>query len=186
MLRNSPMLPIIVELDGKIITALASSTRRGILKKLMVAPQTLSELSRDLDINKSAISRHLGVLGESGLISRRVNGKEYVYYEITVKGKNILGRNENIKLIIVLSSLITAVNLGIIALYEYYRQFQANIGHPNTTFGHPAEPVNYWDFLPSSTQDMALLIIGVALILGTIAVIGHYILKNKRKGQIHH
>jgi DNA-binding transcriptional ArsR family regulator len=56
-------------------TALADPTRRAILARLATGQATVSELSRPFDISLPAISRHLKVLEEAGLISRGRNAQ---------------------------------------------------------------------------------------------------------------
>jgi DNA-binding transcriptional ArsR family regulator len=154
-------MPDIVVLDGKVIGALASGTRRAILKKFIQAPYTVSELSRELGINKSAISKHLDKLADAGLITKMENGKEFIYYELTNKGKSIVGLNENAKLVILLSSAITAFNLGFLTLYVCYEKLQTP-GEPANTFGIPMSPGSPGLVSP---ENILLLIIGIVAIL---------------------
>jgi DNA-binding transcriptional ArsR family regulator len=51
--------------------ALADPTRRAILARLTARDATVNELSAPFDISQPAISRHLKVLEQAGLISRR-------------------------------------------------------------------------------------------------------------------
>ena len=50
--------------------ALADPTRRAILTRLARGEATVSELAEPFDISQPAISRHLRVLEEAGLITR--------------------------------------------------------------------------------------------------------------------
>ena len=50
--------------------ALADSTRRAILARLASGEATVSELMEPFDISQPAISRHLKVLEQAGLVSR--------------------------------------------------------------------------------------------------------------------
>lgn len=54
--------------------ALADPTRRAILARLGKGEATVLELARPFAISQPAVSRHLRVLEEAGLISRRVEG----------------------------------------------------------------------------------------------------------------
>jgi DNA-binding transcriptional ArsR family regulator len=54
--------------------ALADSTRRAILARLVAGEATVTELAAPFDISQPAISRHLRVLEDAGLILRRVDG----------------------------------------------------------------------------------------------------------------
>lgn len=50
--------------------ALADPTRRAILARLASGEATVNELAKPFDMSQPAISRHLKVLEEAGLISR--------------------------------------------------------------------------------------------------------------------
>ena len=59
---------------GNAFAALADPTRRAILASLASGEKTVLELCRPFAMSQPAISRHLRVLEESGLITRRVDG----------------------------------------------------------------------------------------------------------------
>ena len=54
--------------------ALADPTRRALLARLAREEATVMELARPFSMSQPAISRHLKVLEEAGLILRRVDG----------------------------------------------------------------------------------------------------------------
>jgi len=54
--------------------ALADPTRRAILARLALGEATVMELAQPFEMTQPAVSRHLKVLEEAGLISRRVDG----------------------------------------------------------------------------------------------------------------
>jgi DNA-binding transcriptional ArsR family regulator len=54
-------------------TALADPTRRAILARLVTGQASVKELARPFDMSLQAVSKHLKVLEEAGLIAR---GKE--------------------------------------------------------------------------------------------------------------
>ena len=54
--------------------ALADPTRRAILARLTRGEATVLELAEPFDMSQPAISRHLKVLEEAGLIARRIDG----------------------------------------------------------------------------------------------------------------
>jgi len=56
---------------SEIFGALSNSTRRAILSRLAAGAATVNELAEPFGLSLPAISRHLKVLGEAGLISRR-------------------------------------------------------------------------------------------------------------------
>jgi DNA-binding transcriptional ArsR family regulator len=55
-------------------SALADPTRRAILSRLALGEAGVMELAAPFEITQPAVSRHLKVLQEAGLISRRVEG----------------------------------------------------------------------------------------------------------------
>ena len=57
--------------------ALAHPIRQGIVERLAVGPATVGEVTRDFGVSKPAISRHLKVLEETGVITRVVEGRTH-------------------------------------------------------------------------------------------------------------
>src|SRR5467141_5238128 len=55
-------------------SALADPTRRAILARLAKGETTVMELAKPFEITQPAISQHLKVLEDAGLIARRVEG----------------------------------------------------------------------------------------------------------------
>ena len=55
-------------------SALADPTRRAILARLALGETTVMELARPFQITQPAVSRHLRVLEDAGLIARRIDG----------------------------------------------------------------------------------------------------------------
>lgn len=63
------------ELD-RVFGALADPVRRGILVRLSTGAQNVSQLTEAFDISQPAISRHLKVLGNAGLVEKQKRGRE--------------------------------------------------------------------------------------------------------------
>jgi DNA-binding transcriptional ArsR family regulator len=61
------------ELDAK-FSALADPTRRAILARLSQGEATVNDLARPFEMTQPAISQHLKVLEDAGLIVSRVEG----------------------------------------------------------------------------------------------------------------
>jgi DNA-binding transcriptional ArsR family regulator len=57
--------------------ALSHPIRRGIVERLAEGPTTVGEVTRDFGVSKPAISKHLKVLEESGVVSRVVEGRTH-------------------------------------------------------------------------------------------------------------
>src|SRR5882762_4302204 len=62
-----------------VVTALADPTRREIFERLAKGPQSVGALALDMPISRPAVSQHLRVLKEAGLVSDRAEGTRRVY-----------------------------------------------------------------------------------------------------------
>jgi DNA-binding transcriptional ArsR family regulator len=56
---------------SKIFAALADPTRRDMVTRLAVADATVSDLAEPYDVSLQAVSKHLKVLTEAGLVTQR-------------------------------------------------------------------------------------------------------------------
>jgi DNA-binding transcriptional ArsR family regulator len=59
--------------------ALADATRRHLLEELAAGDRTVSELLTGLDVSQAAVSQHLRVLREAGLVTARRDGRHRRY-----------------------------------------------------------------------------------------------------------
>jgi DNA-binding transcriptional ArsR family regulator len=57
--------------------ALAHPIRRGIVERLSEGPATVGDATDGFGVSKPAISKHLRVLEESGVVSRTVDGRTH-------------------------------------------------------------------------------------------------------------
>ena len=62
-----------------ILSVAAEPTRRRILQLLVSGPLTVNELAANFPVTRSAISQHLGVLAEVGLVVSRKEGRQRIY-----------------------------------------------------------------------------------------------------------
>lgn len=63
----------------EVAAAIADPVRRQILELLLDRPRTAGEIAGQFAISRPAISRHLRVLRESGLVRDEVTGRQRVY-----------------------------------------------------------------------------------------------------------
>ena len=61
------------------ITALADPTRREVFERLRGGPRAVGEIARDLPVSRPAVSQHLRVLKEAGLVTERRDGTRRLY-----------------------------------------------------------------------------------------------------------
>jgi DNA-binding transcriptional ArsR family regulator len=59
--------------------ALAEPTRRRIVDELRVSERSVAELVEALAVSQPAVSKHLRVLRDSGLVSRRTAAQQRIY-----------------------------------------------------------------------------------------------------------
>src|SRR5215831_18333480 len=69
--------------------ALADPTRRAIFERLARAPSAVGDLANDMPVSRPAVSQHLKVLKEAGLVTHRAEGTRNVY-EIDPNGLGAL------------------------------------------------------------------------------------------------
>jgi DNA-binding transcriptional ArsR family regulator len=61
------------------IQALGDPTRRSIFERLRRGPRAVGELARELPVSRPAVSQHLRVLKEAGLVTEQRNGTRRIY-----------------------------------------------------------------------------------------------------------
>jgi DNA-binding transcriptional ArsR family regulator len=59
--------------------ALGDPTRRAIFERLLEQPQAVHALANDLPVSRPAVSQHLKVLSDAGLVVARREGKQRIY-----------------------------------------------------------------------------------------------------------
>ena len=62
-----------------LLDALGDRTRRGILELLRSGPRPVVEIARELPVGRPAVSQHLKVLKDAGLVTDRPAGTRRVY-----------------------------------------------------------------------------------------------------------
>ena len=60
-------------------TALGDATRRAIFEHLAERPRPVGELARELPVSRPAVSQHLRVLKDAGLVTARRLGNRRIY-----------------------------------------------------------------------------------------------------------
>jgi DNA-binding transcriptional ArsR family regulator len=65
--------------EGQGLSALADPTRRAIFERLAGRPRAVGDLARELPVSRPAVSQHLKVLKEAGLVVDRPAGTRRIY-----------------------------------------------------------------------------------------------------------
>lgn len=87
-----------VEID-RIFQALAASTRRDILRRTLVAEQSVSDLAAEYDMSFAAVQKHVAVLEAARLIVKRAAGRERLVSanpEVIARARALLARYEEL------------------------------------------------------------------------------------------
>lgn len=64
---------------ARAFTALADPTRRAVFECVAARPQPVRELADQLPVSRPAVSQHLKVLAEAGLVVSRAQGTSRIY-----------------------------------------------------------------------------------------------------------
>jgi DNA-binding transcriptional ArsR family regulator len=62
-----------------VLTALGDPTRRAVFERLRGGPRPVAEIARGLPVSRPAVSQHLRVLKEAGLVHERREGTRHYY-----------------------------------------------------------------------------------------------------------
>src|SRR5262245_7999346 len=65
---------------GSALTALADPTRRAVFERLRAGPRSVKMIAHGMPVSRPAVSQHLKVLKEAGLVADRPEGNRRVYY----------------------------------------------------------------------------------------------------------
>jgi DNA-binding transcriptional ArsR family regulator/uncharacterized protein YndB with AHSA1/START domain len=68
-----------VRANGIVLDALGDWTRRQILEGLKAGPRSVGDLAAGLPVSRPAVSQHLRVLEQAGLVSHRKDGTRRIY-----------------------------------------------------------------------------------------------------------
>lgn len=72
-------LPFVVTNGSDALAVLGDATRRAIVEHLAAHPASVGELASVVPVSRPAVSQHLKVLREAGLVSERAVGTRRVY-----------------------------------------------------------------------------------------------------------
>jgi DNA-binding transcriptional ArsR family regulator len=59
----------------RVFRALGDETRRALLARLAVGPEKVTDLAKPFAMSLPAVSRHIRVLEDAGLVSRKIDGR---------------------------------------------------------------------------------------------------------------
>lgn len=65
---------------ARVFSALSDPTRRSVLERLQAGPKAVGDIAQDLPVTRPAVSQHLKVLKEAGLVDDRTEGTRRIYF----------------------------------------------------------------------------------------------------------
>jgi DNA-binding transcriptional ArsR family regulator len=66
--------------QNQIFAALADPTRRQVFERLLTGPAAVGDIARGLPVSRPAVSQHLKILKEAGLVADRADGTRRIYH----------------------------------------------------------------------------------------------------------
>ena len=124
--------PGTITLDRESFKALASEVRVEVLKQLEVRRMTVTDLSHTMSLAKPTLLEHLDRLVSAGLVTKVDEGRKWIYYELTKRGRNILHPHQ-VKILISLAMSVLLFSAGFVAIMT------AAMQPPTFTSGGPPE-----------------------------------------------
>lgn len=65
---------------ARALDCLGDPTRRSVFERLRAGPLSVGEIARDMPVSRPAVSQHLALLKEAGLVVDKPVGTRRVYY----------------------------------------------------------------------------------------------------------
>src|SRR5947209_16783823 len=65
---------------GSALAALGDPTRRAVFERLRAGPRSVKAIAQGMPVSRPAVSQHLKVLKEAGLVADRPEGNRRVYH----------------------------------------------------------------------------------------------------------
>ena len=66
-------------MDDRVFAALSDPTRRAVFERIAAQPQSVGALAARLPVSRPAVSQHLKVLKDAGLVTDEARGTSRVY-----------------------------------------------------------------------------------------------------------
>src|SRR2546422_7516495 len=152
-----------ITLDQASFKALASDVRVGILKRLDVRRETVTDLSNLLSLSKPTLLEHLEKLQSAGLVKRVDEGRKWIYYELSDKGRKIL-HPERVAITLVLGIAVALAAIGAFLVLSAEAAFV-----PGSPVQNPSAPSAAQTVL-SGPIGFATLAFGLAIASGLVAL----------------
>ncbi len=180
---RTPMMPApsTITLDQESFKALASEVRVDILKKLDERRQTVTDLSGLLNLSKPTLLEHLEKLQSAGLVKRVDEGRKWIYYELSQKGRKLL-HPEKVAIVLALGTAVALAAIGVflILIASTPNLIAPAVGTGNTTY--TGAPLSGGRSLTGTWEGLGgLTALSASLTAGVIAVVLAWVGKRRRE-----
>lgn len=177
---HNPMIPgpSTITLDQESFKALASEVRVDILKKLDARRETVTDLSGLLGLSKPTLLEHLEKLQAAGLVRRVDEGRKWIYYELSQKGRRLM-HPERVAIVLALSTAAVLGAIGVVAVLSSYA-FQVAAPATGPTAGNysGAAPATF----AGSGSSVPVVAFGLAALAGA-AALALYLIGRRRRAR---
>src|SRR6266849_6399154 len=163
-----------ITLDQESFKALASDVRVGILKRLDVRRETVTDLSNLMTLSKPTLLEHLEKLQSAGLVKRVDEGRKWIYYELSGRGRKIL-HPERVAITLALGIAVALAAIG--AFLVLSAEVAIMPGSPGLNASAPSAQQS----LLGGPFGFAALAFGLAIASGVVALALRFIGQRRRE-----
>jgi DNA-binding transcriptional ArsR family regulator len=154
-----------ITLDQESFKALASDVRVGILKRLDVRRETVTDLSNLLNLSKPTLLEHLEKLQTAGLVKRIDEGRKWIYYVLSDKGRKIL-HPERVAITLALAAAVVLAAIGV-----FYVLFASGALAPASPLLNPSAPSLQQDSLAEpGTRGLIAFVLSAASLVAALGL----------------
>lgn len=125
-----------ITLDQESFRALASDVRVEVLKRLDTRRETVTDLSNLLNLSKPTLLEHLEKLQSAGLVKRVDEGRKWIYYELSDKGRKIL-HPERVAITLALGTAVALALIGAVYILSATGGLVVGPARTNDTLQNP-------------------------------------------------
>jgi DNA-binding transcriptional ArsR family regulator len=156
-----------ITLDQESFRALASDVRVEILKRLDARRETVTDLSNLLALSKPTLLEHLEKLQSAGLVKRIDEGRKWIYYQLSEKGRKIV-HPERVAITLALGSAVVLAAVGAFYLFVARSLVGPSGSAHNLTMTQPV--LGTPQFVGADPFGLVLVVLSAALIAVALAL----------------
>lgn len=159
-------------LEKSKLKILSVESRINILKALNKRRETLSDLSKKLNLSKPTLKEHLDLLEKYGFIKKISSDNIWKYYKLTSLGKEVLNPSGIKILLLSLSSFI----ISSIFFIKYFYKPKIFAQEVNDNLLYSVAQKSIEEPVTTNSLDLFLIFAIILLIIGLI-ILGYYLYK---------